>query len=189
MQKYLYATKYIDWQAPAILAQAKDLARDSVSDEVVSRKCFEFVRDQIKHSWDHQINIVTLCASQVLENHTGYCYAKSHLLAALLRANNIPAGLCYQRLDAGGGHFCLHGFNAVYLELYGWYRFDPRGNKPGVSCRFTLPVESLAFGISIEGEIDSKYIYAEPLDEVVKVLGSCNSIQQVDTMLPDLDVI
>nr|WP_320193052.1 transglutaminase family protein [uncultured Desulfobacter sp.] len=67
----------------------------------------------------------------VLKYKTGYCYAKSHLLAALLRACNIPAGLCYQRLTIANNKapFCLHGLNAVYLQRHGWYRIDSRGNK------------------------------------------------------------
>ncbi|MBI2949982.1 MAG: hypothetical protein HYY23_20300 [Verrucomicrobia bacterium] len=46
-----------------------------------------------------------------MEHRAGFCYAKSHLLAALLRARGIPAALCYQRLafDAAGSAFCLHG--------------------------------------------------------------------------------
>lgn len=28
----------------------------------------------------------------------GICFAKSHLLAALLRCKSIPAGFCYQKL-------------------------------------------------------------------------------------------
>ena len=57
--------------------------------------------------------------------------SKSHLLAALLRANGIPAGFCYQRLsiDDIGPPFSLHGFNAVWLQEYGWYRVDARGNN------------------------------------------------------------
>jgi transglutaminase-like putative cysteine protease len=98
MKKYLEATEYIDWEASEILAQANALAEGSSESEEVAQKCFEFVRDEIKHSWDYKINPVTCKASDVLKHGTGYCYAKSHLLAALLRANSIPAGLCYQRL-------------------------------------------------------------------------------------------
>jgi transglutaminase-like putative cysteine protease len=35
--------------------------------------------------------------------------------------------------------FCLHGLNAVYLEDFGWYRIDARGNKTGVAAQFTPP--------------------------------------------------
>lgn len=127
MNKYLEATEYIDWEYTAILAQSKILAEDSISLEETTRKCFEFVRDKIKHSWDYKLNPVTYKASDLLNHGTGYCYAKSHLLAALLRANNIPAGLCYQRLTITDvPPFCLYGLNAVYLKQFGWYRLDAR---------------------------------------------------------------
>ena len=56
------------------------------------------VRDEISHSGDFRVNQPTCAASEVLRHKAGWCFAKSHLLAALLRANSIPAGLCYQRL-------------------------------------------------------------------------------------------
>lgn len=46
----------------------------------------------IKHSWDVQDKRVTKTAAEVLEQGVGICWAKSNLLAALLRANGIPAG-------------------------------------------------------------------------------------------------
>src|SRR5690348_2317527 len=129
MKDYLASSEYIDWKHPAVTAKARDLARDCLSDEDIARRCFEFVRDDVKHSWDHRTNSVTCKASDVLIHGTGYCYAKSHLLAALLRANAVPAGLCYQRLqiEPGESACCLHGLNAVYLKRHGWYRVDPRG--------------------------------------------------------------
>jgi transglutaminase-like putative cysteine protease len=63
---------------------------------------------------------VTCSASEALAAGTGYCFAKSHLLAAVLRANGIPAALCYQRLaldesaEESQRRFSLHGLNAVY---------------------------------------------------------------------------
>lgn len=113
MTPYLLADGIIDWRHPEVLARARQLAADAERKTEIARRCFEFVRDEIRHSWDYR---------QV----TGYCYAKSHLLAALLRANGIPAGLCYQRLKCGGSAppYCLHGLNAVWLEGHGWYRVD-----------------------------------------------------------------
>ena len=46
---------------------------------------------------------VTWRASDVLEQRTGICYAKAHALAALLRAEDIPTALCYQRLAHDDG--------------------------------------------------------------------------------------
>ena len=170
--------------------QAKELA-DGIHDPVtVSQKCFEFVRDEINHSWDFRQNPVTCKASDVLKHGTGYCYAKSHLLAALLRANKIPAGLCYQRLTITEvPPFCLHGLNAVYLEGFGWYRMDARGNKQGVSAEFCPPVERLAFSIVTVGEADFPEIWAEPLPAVTEVLTKSATYQEVADNLPDVEII
>ena len=153
----------------------------------MAQRCFEFVRDQIKHSWDHRLNPVTCKASSVLEHGTGYCYAKSHLLAALLRANGIAAALCYQRLSLSGegAPYCLHGLNAVRLDAHGWYRVDARGNKPGVNARFTPPREQLAFAIADHIERDLPDLYAEPLAAVVHALTTCATVEEVAANLPD----
>ena len=76
------------------------------------------MRDEIKHSWDVQDKRVTKSASDVLEQGVGICWAKANLLAALLRACGIPAGICYQRLTLGDvpeTGFCIHALNAVYI--------------------------------------------------------------------------
>ena len=184
---YLKSTTYIDWQTPSVLAKARQLAQGCESVDQIAKACFEFVRDQIKHSWDFELNPVTLKASEVLEHGTGYCYAKSHLLAALLRANQIPAGLCYQRLTISADQppFCLHGLNAVYLEQTGWYRIDARGNKPGVDAEFTPPIEKLAFKLIVSGEADLPEIWAEPLPEVTQLLSQSKTYLEVAQNLPD----
>ena len=189
MNKYLQSTKYIDWQTPSVLAKAKSLSENIVDPQKVARSCFEFVRDEIKHSWDYKLNPVTCKASDVLKHGTGYCYAKSHLLAALLRANKIPAGLCYQRLTITDvPPFSLHGLNAVYLDGVGWYRIDPRGNKEGVAAEFCPPVEKLAFPIITSGESDFPEIWSEPLSVIIDVLEQSKTYQQVADNLPDIEV-
>jgi transglutaminase-like putative cysteine protease len=178
---YLEHSAYIDWTHPAVAEKAAALAYRAASEEEVVRRCFEFARDEIKHSWDYKLNPVTCAASDVLLHGTGYCYAKSHLLAALLRANRIPAGLCYQRLSIGaeGPPFCLHGLNAVYLKQYGWYRIDARGNKPGVNAEFSPPIERLAFPVLTKEERDLPEIWPRPLPLIVKALTSWPTVEQV----------
>lgn len=190
MEKYLNSTQLIDWKDPAVHAKAVSLAKGLESDEAIAKACFEFVRDEINHSWDHQQNPVTCKASDVLAQGTGYCYAKSHLLAALLRANGIPAGLCYQRLTISDDQpsYCLHGLNAVYLKEYGWYRMDARGNKEGVNANFTPPQEQLAFPIISEGEADLPEIWIEPLPMIVKTLTQFSNFLDVANNLPDIEV-
>ena len=157
----------------------------------VARACFEFVRDEIRHSGDYELNPVTCKASDVLKHGTGFCYAKSHLLAALLRANDVPAGLCYQRLTVENDSqpFCLHGLNAVFLEPHGWYRVDARGNKEGVEADFSPPVEKLAFPVLSEGEADLPEIWSESLDVVIRVLETSRTYLDVADNLPDVELL
>ncbi|WP_292466622.1 transglutaminase family protein [Methanolobus sp.] len=121
MQNYLKPTSIIDFYHPAVMKKAKELTGNSQVQIEIVRLYFKFFRDEIIHIFDYQMNPVILKASEVLEHDTVYCYAQSHLLAALLRANSIPAGICYQRLsrDYKGAPFCLHTLNAVYLEDIG----------------------------------------------------------------------
>jgi len=187
LQDYLTASPYIDVGDPAVQATARRLAQGARSEEEIVRACFAFVRDEVRHSADFRCNPVTIRASDVLRHATGFCYAKSHLLAALLRANGIPAGLCYQRLATGSAAapYCLHGLNAVYLANHGWYRLDPRGNKPGIDASFDPPREVLAFAATGEGEGDLPGIHAEPLPLVVEALARCATYEQVLAALPD----
>lgn len=188
LDKFLISDNIINWHHPDILDQAQKLNKD-VDQKRIALRCFEFVRDEIKHSGDYQLNPVTCIASDVLKHRTGYCYAKSHLLAALLRANGIAAGLCYQRLTISDNQppFCLHGLNTVYLADMGWYRIDARGNKPGVNAQFTPPAEQLAFPTITEGEYDLPGIWSKPHPEVVRVLSRFDDVRDVARNLPDIN--
>jgi transglutaminase-like putative cysteine protease len=190
MKDYLNVSEVINWQHPEILQLAQKLGAGLPSAEAIAKVCFEWVRDEIRHSFDYQMNPVTWRASDVLHYKTGYCYAKSHLLAALLRANGIPVGFCYQRLsiDDKGAPYSLHGFNAVYLPEFGWYRMDARGNKDGVDAQFTPPQERLAFYIQFPEEMNFSSILPEPLPIVIEALQSHITWDQMLRNLPDVSL-
>ena len=189
VEAFLRSSDVIDWHHPAVRARAVALAAGERDPLVLARRMFEWVRDEVRHSYDHRMNPVTCAASEVLAARTGYCYAKSHLLAALLRAVGVPAGLCYQRLslDGDGPPFSLHGLNAVLLPGHGWYRLDPRGNKPGVDAQFAPPAERLAFPIRVPGEADLPDVWPEPLPRVVEALRAHRTYDAVWQALPDID--
>lgn len=191
MKKYLSISQFIDWDNTIIKELANELSFGLVDEIEIAKKCFEFVRDEIKHTVDYQLSPITCKASEVLKYKTGYCYAKSHLLAALLRANKIPAGLCYQRLslDENKNSYCLHGLNAVYLKKYGWYRIDARGNKNGINSQFSPPVEQLAFSVNSKYEANLPEIWDEPLLIVVESLTKYKDYITLNNNLPDIDLI
>lgn len=186
-EPFLESTEIIDWQKPALRMKALELAKGLSGKVQIARRCFEWVRDNIEHSAGYKRNPVTCAASEVLARHTGYCYAKSHLLAALLRANGIPAGFCYQRLsiDDTGAPYSLHGFNAIHLSEFGWYRVDSRGNKPGVDAQFCPPQERLAFHLNFPEEKDFPEILPQPLPIVVKALRTYSTWDKLYRNLPD----
>lgn len=188
MEGFLEASDIIDFYHPKVAAVAKALAQGCEDDVAIARRCFEYVRDEIRHTGDHQDDTTTVKASEVLEQGTGWCCAKSHLLAALLRANSIPTALCYQRLSCSEyeeGVYCLHGLNAVHLKESGWYRIDARGNKEGVDAQFDPPHERLAFTVGVN-EYDLPERYAEPLDVVLKALGRCTTYAEMVEDFPDI---
>jgi len=190
MEKFLRVTEAIDWTDPAVFSKARELSKSTTGVHEIVRRCFEWVRDSIQHSADFQRNPVTCSASEVLASGTGYCYAKSHLLAALLRANGIPAGFCYQRLsmDETGAPYCLHGLIAVHLREFGWYRLDCRGNKPGINAQFSPPDEQLAFPLSFSGERNFPEILPDPLPVVMTALRTFSTWDTLYKNLPDWDL-
>ena len=184
---YLRPSPILDWTSHDILVLARDLS-EGVDDPIeVARRCFEWVRDRVAHTMDRGDEAVTCRASDVLREGTGFCFAKSHLLVALLRANGLRAGLAYQRLalDDEGHEFCLHGLAAVDLPGYGWYRVDPRGNKRGVDAQFTPPREQLAYPATTTGELVFPKIYPEPVGPVVRALELHRSATTLASCLPD----
>lgn len=190
MKQYLAASAVIDWDVPEVAEQARRLRAGLSDDLAIARAAFLWVRDAIHHSVDHPIEAVACSASEALRLGGGLCFAKSHLLAALLRAGGIPAGLCYQRLsiDGQGAPFCLHGFNAVHLRGHGWYRIDPRGNRSGIDAQFAPPREQLAFRTTLPGEHTFAEVWAEPLEVVVDTLRRHQNTGELCRQLPDMAV-
>ena len=183
---FLSPCQVIDFDNFEVQQLAARLATGRTQNTV--KACFEFVRDAIRHSADYQLNPVTCSASEVLKHGTGYCYAKSHLLAALLRANGVCAGLCYQRLsiDGKGAPYSLHGLNAVFLPNTGWYRLDARGNRSDIHAEFDPPNECLAFTTTLPEEFDLPEIHARPLAVVIDALDRHKKWDLLLQNLPDV---
>lgn len=173
----------------------RPLYREADNDVEYIKKAYEFVRDNVSHSADINEDVLTCSASEVLKERHGICFAKSHLLAALLRCKCIPTGFCYQKLildDETAPVLIYHGLNGVYISEYEkWIRLDARGNKEGVNAQFSLDEEHLAFPIRTEkGEEDGFIIYPNPDRKVLERLRKYKTRTELWGDLPtNLDYI
>ena len=189
ISEYLRCDAVIDFDHPSVSKLAGQLYGEAENETDFIRKAYEYVRDRISHSADAGVESVTCSASEVLKAGHGICFAKSHLLAAILRSKSVPTGFCYQKLildDETAPVLIYHGMNGVYIREYEkWIRLDARGNKPGVDARFSIDSEQLAFPIRPEkGEADNFVIYPDPDTEVVKALKEYESREELWMHLP-----
>ncbi len=188
--EYLERSAYVDYDDPAVRELAERLKAETDGETALIEKAYLFVRDEIRHSWDAQDRRVTVSAGDVLREGVGICWGKANLLAALLRANGIPAGFSYQRLTLGDtpeSGYCIQALTTVYIPgLNKWIRLDARGNKPGVDAEFSLEEEKLAFAIRSEGEEDYHDNHSYPDKGLMKVLKeSTDALDMCLHHLPD----
>ena len=173
----------IQFHTPLIQKKIRFIKSQASSDRDRAKIAFEVARDEIAHSFDTQCNLITINAEDVLKSKDGICFAKSHLLASLLRGMDIPVGFCYQKVLRKGtveSGYALHGLNAIYLPETGWFRVDPRGNKPGIDSQFTTEEEKLAYPIRPElGEIDYPVVLTEPLPSVIKAMQASSDSKEL----------
>lgn len=191
LDDYLLELNEVNYSNAKIKKKAAELFNPTQTEIEKAKIAFEFVRDEISHSWDIQSNRVTCNASDVLDVKEGICYAKSHLLAALLRSQGIPTGFCYQRLmlfDTPDKGYCIHALNAIFFKsLNKWIRVDARGNKEGINAQFSIEEEKLAFPINEKlDEKDYPVIYAKPHPKIVAVLKeNTNTLEMYKHHLPE----
>lgn len=190
IEEYLVCDDIIDYDDAAVAELADRIYKTSDNDIGFIKNAYEYVRDNISHSADINEDAVTCKASEVLKEGHGICFAKSHLLAAILRSRGIPAGFCYQKLildDETAPVLIYHGLNGVYIEKYQkWIRLDARGNKPGVDAQFSVDEEKLAFPIRPEkGETDGYMVYPHPDKNIVKDLRTAQTRSELWEELPN----
>ena len=184
LSEYLKETNCIDF-SNLLIVQKVDALKSASSDKLdYIERAYKFVRDEIPHSWDAKLPVVSKKASDVLKNKTGICWTKSCLLAALLRANKIPSGISYQyltRADDASDGYIIHALNTVYIDsLEKWIRLDARGNKAGVNAQFSLEKEILAFPARPEfGEKDYCDNHTDLDARLKEILNTSGNILEV----------
>ncbi|MEE3328290.1 MAG: transglutaminase-like domain-containing protein [Myxococcota bacterium] len=187
--RYLEDTIVIDWQTPSVLERAREFGKATEGEENRVRAAFLFVRDEIAQSLDDGTDELPCSASQVLKAGTGLSYAKSHLLAALLRASGVPVGFGYQRVADSEtlSGTALHGFVVVWFSsLERWIALDPRGDNESLHSDFGLGVypEFAHEPQPEKGEVVFPVVLARPLKVVVDLLDRGESLSRVRRHLP-----
>ena len=142
------ATDVIEADAPAIRELADRIAGSAEGAEAV-RLLFDWVRDEIGYDMAPEIQgREDWCATATLERGRGFCQQKAVLLAALLRARDIPAGVVLQDLLdhkipppyvalIGSQRLELHGLTCAFLDGR-WVRLD-RDPPPPLRRAQALP--------------------------------------------------
>ena len=190
LNAYLKELEVINFHSSPVKEKITEIKSRADRDEEQAKIAFEYVRDEIQHSFDFNSDMVTISASEAMNHKEGICFAKAHVLAALLRGMGIPAGFCYQRVTRKGtpeSGFALHGLNAVYLPSRKvWFRLDPRGNKPGVDSQFSINPEKLAYTIHHDiGEVDYPNVFTHPLETVLASMKDSADCQELFTKRPE----
>lgn len=167
INEYLLSSEILDFDNKIVSKKASELSK-GLNDIQKAKSLYEFVRDKIDHSSDIYNNEISFKASDVLNKGHGICFAKSHLLAALLRCEKIPAGFCYQKVFIGSEKI-LHGLNGVFLNEK-WFRLDARGNVGGINANFSINEEKLAYNIKNEFDgVDYPHVHSKPIPEIIKI--------------------
>lgn len=185
---FLAEDKYIDFSSLLIREKADELFSHTNTNIEKAKIAYKYVRDEIPHSFDINAKIITAKASDVLAHTTGICHAKSNLLAALLRAENIPAGFCFQHITLANDDslgYCVHCYNAIFVDNH-WIKVDARGNTNGKNAQFSLETPVLAFQNRKDyDEYFWKGIYAKPHADTMKMLEKAKSVQDILDNIPD----
>ena len=136
--EYLRATAFIDSDHPQVQRFAATHAAE-VSDTARAVALYYAVRDGFRYDpYRIDLSVTGLCASRVLEQGYGWCVSKAVLLAAVCRAQGIPARLGYAdvrnhlsterlRQTLKTDVFFFHGYTDIWLDGE-WRKATPAFN-------------------------------------------------------------
>lgn len=158
--QHLAATPCIDSQHPAVLAFAREHGRgDTLREKAVA--LYRAVRDQVRYDpYRIDMSAAGMSASRALQLGYGWCVPKAVLLAAVCRAEGIPARLGFadvrnhlstERLRNAmkTDVFSWHGYTSLWIDG-AWHKATPAFNIELCDKFGLLPLE-------FDGASDSLY--------------------------------
>lgn len=139
LAQYLRPTPFIESEHPAVVAFAREATRGSATTRDRAVGLYYAVRDGIRYDpYTTRLDPEVFKASTTLERKATFCVPKAILLAAVARAEGIPARLCFadvrnhlttprlllaMRTDV----FAYHGFTELWLGDR-WIKATPTFN-------------------------------------------------------------
>lgn len=198
LNEFLTENEFIDFSHPKIQEVVKEIKDKAPNNELeLTKIAYHFVQDKVSHVmdiaktdpkiWQAKPN---LKASDVLQNDNAFCYGKSNLLTAILRALGIPCGFSDQLLmldEELSNRKIIHTVNSVYLKsLKKWIRLDTRGNGLG---SFSTEEEKLAYEAREEfGEISNLATYSNPTNQIISLYNiSANNEELLNNIFDSQD--
>ncbi len=184
------ATRFCDFEQPAISSLARDLARGETDARKIVEAVFKYVRDNIRFG----IDSVQVKASETLTKGYGTCWNKSLLMIALLRSNGIPARMACNPLkrefmiplvgEAYKGMQELFNHCFVQVQLEGrWISVDATVDARTYQKLF-VP-HGVAWGIDWNGKDDMR-LYTEHIAGAAEIFEDLDSAieRNVGNLLP-----
>jgi transglutaminase-like putative cysteine protease len=149
----LAPTRFIDSDAPAVVAFARELTAAAATDVERAVALFYAVRDEIAYRLMSRLGLGRegLVASATLARRTGFCIEKAVLLAAACRAAGIPARLRFADVRnhlttpemaafMGTDVFIFHGL--VEMRVAGrWVKATPAFDRAMCARHSVRPIE------------------------------------------------
>lgn len=158
---YLAATPFIDSDHAAVRALAREVAGDETDPKAKAIRLYYAIRDRFLYDpYSVEVSPDGLRASAVIARGHGFCVNKAILLAAVARAEGIPARLgladvknhlatARLRAQMGTDVFYYHGFTELFLDGK-WVKATPAFNLALCEKFRVLPLE-------FDGETDSVF--------------------------------
>lgn len=166
---FLGGTDVIDSDSAVIRSLADEIAGNAVDEPGTVKAIFDWVRDEIRYDMGPVLSDRRdWTASVTARRGYGFCQQKAVLLAALLRARGIPAGIAIESLldhkipphfaaHLGGQEIPLHGYTTAFVDGL-WQRID--ATLDGALCQrkgyrlveYTAGVDHLLPSTDLAGE-------------------------------------
>lgn len=201
--QHLATTRFIDHDHPTVLAFAREHAKGGTPRERAAA-LYLAVRDRVRYD-PYRIDLSErgMSASTAIELGHGWCVPKAVLLAAVCRADGIPARLGFAdvrnhlsterlRKTMGTDVFAWHGYTSIWLDG-AWRKATPAFNIELCEKFGLLPLEfdgtqdSLYHPFDREGRQHMEYVNERGAYDELPLAQLCEAFRAIYPDMPTAD--